>query len=374
MIIHDFEYINGKRIAILGGGTEGERFFYYLRERSYIVSKVFDNYKVGSFHGFEIEKVPNDQKKYDYFYLITSEKYYKEIKKQLEKRGLREYNDFAFSYEGIKRIAIINANCYGIIIGEYLRSSKAFSENYFIHSIPPIYENTQGFIANEVLKQCDLFIHQDIRRDNKYGKRLSDDYIRRQLKSTCVDITIPNLVGMGSIFYPFMERRKVNNVQAETYFPFADKRIDELYARGKSTSEIVGVINNVSLSNDIYIRDNMRKVVEKFKKREEHWDIKVIDYILDNYQKRQFFYDPYHPVNEVLEIISNGILRSLGFDRENLNAEQDLGASEMYLYPDVKAALGLQYDSREIRKKSFYKLTSEMNLEEYVKQYLFFNE
>ena len=366
--------INNREVAILGAGVEGEKFLYFLEDSGYKVEKVFDNYKEGEFHGKVIDKLPQYDELKKYFIFVSSKDYYEQLREQLEEMGLEEYKDFSYCYEGIKKVVIINMNCYGSIITQFLNSSKLFKKTYYIHKIPLIQENEDGYISENLLKHCDVYIHQDIREDNKFGYRLSDDYINKKLKTECINITVPNLVGFGKIFYPqgaWNDIRNDRKKYKDGLFPYSDKRIDDLLLKKMGEREIIQDILTNNYYNNNYIVDNFNSIVKKFRIREENWDVKIIDYILSNYQKKQMFYDINHPVNEIIEVIAREVLKILNIDDDNIYCKSNLGNYEMYMYPEVKKTLKLEYDIKEIRKKSPHKLSDTMGLYEYVKQYIF---
>lgn len=361
-----------KRLALFGAGVEGERFYYYLSRQGYIVEKIFDTFKKGNFHGKEIQTISDAVK--NYFLLVTSYKYYEEIKLQLEKLGLREFFDFAYCYEGIKKLVLLNVNCYGCILQEYLYTSEDFKQNYYIHPLPAIQNNIGRQIPEELLNACDVYIHQDIRWNNAYGYMLSDEYIGKKLRKDCINITIPNLVGLGKIFFPQGEVNDERNRRDDLmygFFPYKDIVVDTLLKQGKSAEQIIEQIKQQGFYEEQYIIDNFYKIIEKYREREKGWDIKVIDYILEHYRARKLFYDIYHPVNEILELIAGGVLKELGLDSNGISCDGNLGAYEMFLYPEVKKALGLEYSETEIRKTSKYKLMPQMDMEEYVKEYIY---
>lgn len=102
-----------------------------------------------------------------------------------------------------------------------------------------------------------------------------------------------------------------------------------------------------------------------------------MDYIESNYQDQQMFYDPAHPCNNILRIISEGILEILGIDINEIGEiDISVGGSEMPIYRCVREALGLKFAKEYIREDEHMdhqlrRLTPKMDLEEYVREYCY---
>ena len=126
-----------------------------------------------------------------------SKKTFDEIANNLKERGLCEFYDFVWNkvFNG-KKIVMINGNCHGTAITKRLQTSKSFMSRYDFYPIPAIQYNSQ-VLSEEVSKHIDLYIHQDIRTENRYNRYLSDEYVIPKLKQESLQITIPNMVGSG---------------------------------------------------------------------------------------------------------------------------------------------------------------------------------
>lgn len=64
---------------------------------------------------------------------------YLEIKKKLIKEGKTEFKDFIGYRMFNRKICVINANCYGIYVKQFLEENSEFRDVYGIYPIPPIH-------------------------------------------------------------------------------------------------------------------------------------------------------------------------------------------------------------------------------------------
>lgn len=255
----------------------------------------------------------------------SNQKTYFEMKENLTGLGLIEFEDFIWSKAFRKKIVVVNANCYGEPLIEYLKLSATFCEKYMIYPVPPIFLNDE--ISNNLLKNTDVYIHQDIREDNSISYKLSDTYIRPQLKSDVVNICIPNLVRLGRWMFPYLGET-VRRMYIPSGFIDVMKRdhvLDEAVNKCESLEEYREFWINYKFSdtelNEIF-HDRMNRLVE----REKNWDIKISDFIRENYREIPCFVDLSHPSKYVMKEIGRQVADKLGLnDINDENYESKLG-------------------------------------------------
>lgn len=303
--------------------------------------------------------------------VATREEVYMEIKEQLKELGYREFLDYAYYQHLGKKIAMLHGNCHMDVVKRFLLSSKQFKDRYCVYPNRLIQNIKEKCLNEEVLQNLDLFIHQDIRSDNCFGYKLSDEYILPKLNRECLQITVPNLFGLGSILFPqsvFNKNNPALSGNREGYFPHGDIIIDKAVEEGQDMQEILELIKGDVFSRE-EILDNFRIGMEKIAKRELNWDIKIYDFIVENYKKVKLFYNIGHPTNTVMLEIALGIMKILGINDE-ISCNYEMDYYEEPVYDCVKRGLGLEWEESEIRKRGG-KLESKMMIEEYVKEYLF---
>lgn len=367
-----------REIVIWGTGLEAEEFYYHIRNQDIRVLYFLDNHAVADkFHGCEIRK-PDWENTQNCFIVVATNRWYEQIAEQLRSYGRREIKDFILYKAWNRTIVLFHGNCYMGVLGHIMRTSETFNRKYYIYPCPLIHENTKGYIEPDLLSYSDVFIYQDIRSDNKFGKRLSAEYAvaaflenNKNKEAICV----PNFVGLGKGFFPQDIDNKYNRDTKIPMgmFPHGDANIERMWMAGEDLDEIVKYISG-DIYSEQYIIDNFNRYMDKIIAREKNWDVKITDYLLSTYQKEQIFYEKDHPCNNVLKEICRGVFEILGLDKDTIEDfdEVNLSGREMPIYKCVKKALGLKYSSGSIRKKVGRFCPGDMDLAEYVREYCYY--
>lgn len=366
--------MNSGKYIVWGTGWEAEQFFYQYHNKIeiiYFVDKFNYNRK---FYGIDV-KCPDKLRGGKI--LIASSAYYGEIKKQLIEMGFEEYRDFTYCFNVDKKIAFINGNCHCDIIKSYLCTSKEFAKKYVFGAFPLIHENKA--YDEKVLEYCDLFIYQDIRKESSVDYKYSEEYMLPRLKEECVKICVPNLYGFPkALFYKnHMLSECGHKVSGGRYNPFlyCEEIIDECIQHGESFEKICTRLKEEFVEEREIIA-RFRKDREIILEREKGWDVKISDYIFENYQTTQLFYDVAHPTNFLLKEISNRILVNLGIEgKVSDDIKGSLNCYEVPVYDCIKDALGIQWSNSFLRERmentaSFVLTETKMDWREYVKEYI----
>lgn len=376
----DNEYFLNKldRIVILGTGIDALRCTqklvrkYEIQPEYYIVNDCRQNEFVGH-RVVECDKKHIEEK---YVLVATSEAAYSEIQKQLNSFGLEEFKGFIFYEWLFKKLVLLHGNCHLDVVESYLRSSDLFCERYAIYPNPRICFNTSKRIPLEVLKNVDLWIHEDIQDKNGYGYGLSDNFLKSYIKKSAVEIIIPHLFGLGKLLFPYSGINKnnealSNNADENGMFPHSDHLIDMCVERGFSVEKIIEYCMNENAMSEKEVTENFKLYMDKIRIREEKWDIKIYDFIKNNYKKRKLFFDIGHPTNIIFEYITKRILDILKIDND-IATDVQLDWHEVPVYPTVKKFLQLECSEEEIRKsKKAKRIADKMDTQQYIREYLF---
>lgn len=369
-------------IIIFGAGLNGVKFAYQNESR--VMHFVDNKSKLSKIKNWDICRPVRENLNGPIVVAATTQGYV-QIAMQLIELGLVEFEDFIFYKWLNKKIAIFHGNCQMEVIKNVLLESRSFNEVFSVYQIPMIHVNKAKFINEFALKACDLFVHHEISVNNKHSYYLSDEYILQNLNQDADRITVPNLNGLGRAFFPSLFRPNINNRPignsdgANQYglFPAADEVILKGIGAGWSVEEIIEHIKSDNVFDKGAIIDNFNEQITYYKGREKAWDIKIIDYILEHYKKEKMFYDLAHPTGIVMNKIISGILDRLGLESADMLCDDELSTKynmqdfETVIYPAVKRALELEYDTEYVRTKSTgKKLKEEMDIEEYVKEYV----
>ena len=217
-------------------------------------------------------------------------------------------------------------------------------------------------------------MHQDIRRGNSVSEDLSDEAIEKYLGKRTLNITIPNLVGMGNWMFPALkDLDKIIKTQKEiVYILYRDEILDEAERNTNGTvPEVVKYWSHFSYDEEALDELwNMNRA--KLKDREKNWDIKVSDFIYDNHKSIPCFVDANHPSKYVMKEIGRQIAQILELtDICDERYESNMGLP-IPILPSVKDYFGLNFTVSRERKGDYFGKEVEDNdkeIEDYIRAY-----
>ncbi len=378
--------LSEKNIGVFGVGFHSHKCLYLLNRNNIDPVCFFDNYNKDCFFRGKPVLSPNkDSLSGKYIVVAVSEDKYQSIRRQLLDIGLIEFADFIY-YRLINHdMAILYGNCHIGIIKKMLESSIVFSEKYSFYPMPVIMELDMQMVTKEVLDECRLFLGQDIRKENPYGENFATEEIEKKLTKECKILIIPNLFGLGTLYFP-QYKKEFNNgnrmvsmyFDGKTdpfgYYPFKDSIIEELYSRGYEKNEIIEISENEKCITRNEMDSCFQSCINKIRTREKKWDIKCSEFIINNYKTHRLFYEPEHPTNYTFEYISNQILQKLGI-HDSFYTIDNLGCFEAPIYPVVCKYLGLKFDVSVVRHDNNTRaLENKMGLKEYIEEYLWWHK
>lgn len=373
-----------KKISIFGTGNTAKKVYYFLREKYEVIS-FFDNNteKIGKYID-EIQIKKWDKKEFCGQQIIIASVWYLEIAKQLSNAGLKLIKDFIpynciepfedieyykiYQLEQVcgqkvdwsnfikKDIAIVYGNCQAGVIQNILQKNSDFNRKYCIVKIYPVFawekkkEEIKEMLENqEFLQKIDLFIYQIVQKNNKYDPMLSTDLIVEKLKNTCKKISFSNMYFKG--YFPQIYKNKkshLRHINASGTMEYGDKKIDEFIDMGDDKNIIIQKVLNERCFSDKEIDDNIKKSFEELKKREDKVQVKICDYIQENYRKEQLFYSPNHPSRKLIIEMVRRIFNELGIDKFELDESdfyiesETLKGQDIPIYPEVIRRLGIR--------------------------------
>lgn len=365
-----------------------EKFFYNFSEKDsikYIVR--YGKEKNGKyFHGFFVYNNLNNIENFiDYKIIIVSNWCeYIEIKNDLEKLGLIEFQNFLFMGCYGKKIAITNTTCYKLGYDEYLRKSKSFSERFFLYPTVWVSDQKQP-LSKELLDNVDLIISENYRHDNKIGEYVTISWLKDHVRDTCKFVVVPRIARLGRIYFPpelFPENGVCffNGTNQWVIFSNSDSFIDRFYEEGFSVTEIQKKVLSTDLINDEYrdfLRNNVKKIFDKYRVLEKSCDIKYLDFIENNYKEYKLFVDYGHPTSFLINELCKRIGKYLNlYDWDKIIVEYKFQWQEQFVYPAIKETLGLTFKEDTIRQSDSFEFVRKLNygpmsLNEYIKQYIY---
>ena len=374
-------------VILYGGATwQAEKFYYQYVKRDSIT--FFANRQAGGkFHEREIVSLKDISDLSKYTIVVATPWWeYEKIKNEFIRQGLREFHGFYYWEAYIKKIAVIHANCNGLAYREFLRKSQEFSSKYFIYPLPAIHENHEKNIDESLLKECELFIHQEIRKDNEFSYYFSDEYILPRLKKSCKKIIIPKLGNYADIIFPVSyvtdtPKLKLGGAANDMLFQ-GNRIIDEAFQKRKNIDGIIAEFVDVDIASqedEEKCKKNFHDKIEMLKEREKTWDVKISDYIIENYRDYKLFTDTVHPSRMLIMEICHRIADVLMLkNTENIFIEEDYEMVESFVMPWVKKVLGLRFKEEYVRTNSRINWEGnarlkdgKMDLREYIREYVY---
>ncbi len=195
--------------------------------------------------------------------------------------------------------------------------------------------------------ECDIFIYQPYKGENEYNTDIVLGDLRKKNKRL-LEISVPflNFGGYSPDFY--IEK---NKVKCEKY-PYGR------FPQGSS------VLSGVKRVEELDISKNLEESFGKMRKIEEFCDIKIVDFVRENYKKERLFYSNNHCSNSVLYKITGEISVLCGIKELRKFESEMLRDHSVLILPRVREELGLEFEG----KNKLYG-GEEVDEEEYIRRY-----
>jgi hypothetical protein len=271
-----------------------------------------------------------------------------------------------------KLLCCIYGNCQITVISRMLCSSSEFAKKYVIIQLPEIFKveeyNHDYESFESLLGATDLFIYQHVNKENRFGYKLSTDYILGNLSADCKRICIPNsYVGM---YYPQLSKKRGECIPNDELMPYGDSVIQN-NIKSKSFNELIHFMTSDAVYSEKSIEEHLERSINELVTREQHCDIMISDYIVESYKEKCIGYSPNHPTNDVLHIVAHRILSYIGIECNTLSSNIALDQYEMIIYPSVRSGLKLtfQKDLFVFNKKITPK---PLSIPQYTRYYLYY--
>lgn len=252
-----------------------------------------------------------------------------------------------------RKLAVIYGNCQTNIYNKIFMLSDDFKKKYVVIEIPNVFDlknNYRDLMKNDdsFWKSIDLFIYQEVKET--FGIEFSTRKILNKLKPGCTKVKIVNVFFTG--YFPGYRSRKFDVLKGyldvgEIAFPYEDKIFIDLAANFSFDQTLEKLIDPFLLSENEILK-NANDSLEELKRREKGADVKIVDYIENNWKSYRLFYAVNHPVNQLLLEYTNRILKYLKIDVVKFavcDIERlcgDLSYCAMPIYPCVLNAMNWQ--------------------------------
>lgn len=393
------------KIVLYGTGMIAEKFYWKFHDE-YEIEYCIDRRQRKPFHGLRVfnpDEKAAELKNKKVIVAVAGDEQYNAIRKTLTGYGLREFDDFLWSYELGKKLVILYGNCHLGVLHEYFMRTPSFAHEYSIR-LKCVYDkrgdNYFQVPSEEELKHCSLLILQDIREENSQHVP-SANKIKEQASASCRVLTIPNLYGYNLFFPQLFEsvpaisgiarERHINELAKDNeaqpaianyaweigFMINGDYNIAQIYNNNLTIDDMVARMEAPDFYAHEAIKKNFDSQIVKIQEREALCDIGISDYLLKTYQDRQAFYDPQHPCEHIICEKGRRILSELGIfappqETSSVIVSPRLNDTELFIYESVRQALGLSYRQDYIRINADHATLQHgcLSREEYIKDVL----
>lgn len=280
-----------------------------------------------------------------------------------------------------RKICILNGNCQIGAIKQYLTHCKKFTNDYLILDIPLVYNinstNIKIFDSKKVFDICDLIISQPISDKNKFSEKASNEYLFNIVNIDCKKVLITKASFTG---YHIQYTNAVNNlskVAGKAVITYGDKFINEFIERGYSRNIISELLKSRNLLSEKQIRENFDYAFKKSFEMERECDVKIMDFVYENYKNEILYYSFNHPKDKVIKYLAVRLLEYLGYKNAEFYGENFIEALDIMsnqqqpVYPCVYDYLGIEYKNENViyTEKNNMANYAAMSFSEYIEFY-----
>jgi len=214
---------------------------------------------------------------------------------------------------------------------------------------------------------------------SSWGKEETYVKLAANISSNSLGITFP--YPSLTAFWPFfvqeprnLEENTIRNpMQHPRRFPQGDSYILAQLRKGeKSPSEIVEQYVNLDISEMVDLNELMLGNLMTMLSKEKETDIKVVDFIKENYQTKTCFQSAPHISNDIVLHLANQVLKKCGYaplKESILDSYSELVMHEVPIHPSVIRHFDLKFLDEKYRYQVdfWWRPTFEEYVENYVR-------
>ena len=231
-----------------------------------------------------------------------------------------------------KKCVLLYGNCQTIFLVRMLLRHIHFSRDFFLIEVPAVHlldETDFDLIFGEgqLFQLIDLFIAQQV-KESEFRVAPPSATITKLLKFGTKIVWIPNIYFDG--YFPQVAKKRIPKIEGKILseqFPYPDHFVDKIMFESKMNPDVEKILDQIS-TPDFLSRKEIQLGIDEslaeLKNREWICDVKISDYIEDNFLDKQIFYTTNHPFAFVMFELVRRILRFVGFRSDNFLQRSDL--------------------------------------------------
>lgn len=389
------ENLLNKNIILFGVGDAAEKFYQQNKQRLNIVHCVSNLKKDWGKHIFLDELDVKEFSKEDIgandYLVICGEDIFHQVEMQLIDYGFCMYEHYIEStiancFLENKMIALFRGSCILRDIYECIATSRIFAEQYasiftMDNTATSKFDNNTLYYISQI---CDVYIYsyRMLRRDEIY-------LLNNELPDGCKVISVSNISFPGYWPQADSEIRNTNKYLIHPYnskrdlvfyhvmYRLEDVNINRLVDEGKDFEEIYSLISSEDYYDEKTVKRNLKVAFKSVQIAEQFADIKVMDFIKENYGKRKVFQNFAHMHKCVVWAYIRKLYEKLQLPIDECDELEALSPNYIHhggdipIYPSVAKALELSWYDEDMEYEIMtYHGVEKMTFKEYVRQYV----
>ena len=218
---------------------------------------------------------------------------------------------------------------------------------------------------------------------NRFGAVFSTRNMLKNIRDDAKMVFVPNLFFMGYFpQYVHNQRNVDTDKNPAGRFIQGDRFVDKIMENSAMNPDVEKILDAISNENFISTKEIQMYIdfsMNELKRRESICDIRISDFVEDNYKYKQMFYSPNHPFQFVLFELVRRILKFIGIRSESfyhLNDMLDencyvysLIGQDMPIYPAVrKYFVGTEFLEKSYANRYFWDLYA--NFRDFTREYI----
>lgn len=390
------EQLSTKRIILFGAGKVAEEFYQAHKDDlniSHCVSNIKKEWGEAALLGeLDVKRYRKEEIKKNDYIVVCGPVAFREIELQLINDSFKMYEHFVESniarvVDANKKIALFYGQCILRDMYRCLIQASAFEDKYA--SVFTQNNKGQAVVTNRLLYYmkdiCDLYVYTPRLLDHDRAYFLSAD----ELPDDCEAVSVSNLV--APLYWPQVETKidiynklylHPYNVERNmnfyhTLYRREDHNINRMVLEGKSTKQIVECLASDEFYSQEQVDKHFRVTLKLIDVAEQSVDIKVADYIRENYQKTMLYQNAFHPNKCIIWECVRRLFDKIDVSGEELTLLEEESplhihqSGDVPIYPSVAKHLKLEFVDSE---KKYEILTGSgieyMTFEEYTGHYV----
>ncbi len=284
-----------------------------------------------------------------------------------------------------RKIAIVAGACQTVIAYDFLSELNGFKEEYMLYKFSVHLWRSKWSVRllSYVKNMCEVYICMRHELENPMF------FKPEELPENCKIITLPSALlrlywpqmgrNLNGAWNPYFKGDEKNPFHGP--FEYGDENINRMIDDGKDIDEIITCLTKDDFYSKTDVEQHMKTMFRMLEYEENECDIKIGNYIRNNYKEKMLYRDMAHMHTCLACELVREILEYLRMDTSELDEMERLvnnetiqkyqvHCTEVPVYPSVAIHMGLKWWSKDmVYDVTFYNGLKKMTFEEYIRSY-----